>query len=88
MVCDDTLRACYLGTVSIHPRARGEGHMKALMDMWLEELRNTCDMVVLYGQRQRYEYFGFTLGGVKFKYFVGGANVRHGLKQVKGLSNA
>ncbi|MRN51481.1 GNAT family N-acetyltransferase [Paenibacillus monticola] len=81
-VCDYTLRTCYLGTVSVHPRARGEGHMKVLMDMWLRELRNTCDMVVLYGQRQRYEYFGFTLGGVKFKYFVGEANVRHGLRHV------
>lgn len=81
-VCDYTLRTCYLGTVSVHPRARGEGHMKVLMNMWLEELRNTYDMVVLYGQRQRYEYFGFTLGGVKFKYFVGEANVRHALGQV------
>ncbi|KAJ3198230.1 hypothetical protein HK101_007751 [Irineochytrium annulatum] len=81
-VCGYTLRTGYLGTVSVHPRARGEGHMKVLMDMWLEELRNTCDMVVLYGQRQRYEYFGFTLGGVKLKYIVGEANVRHGLKHV------
>lgn len=81
-VCDYILRTCYLGTVSVHPRARGEGHMKALMDLWLGELRNACDMVVLFGQRQRYEYFGFTLGGVKFKYFVGEANVRHGLKHV------
>lgn len=81
-VCDYTLRTGYLGTVSVHPRARGEGHMKTLMDMWLEELRSTYDMVVLYGQRQRYEYFGFTLGGVKFKYYVGEANVRHGLTHV------
>ncbi|KGE17296.1 GNAT family N-acetyltransferase [Paenibacillus wynnii] len=81
-VCDYTLRTCYLGTVSVHPRARSEGHMKVLMNMWLGELRNTYDMVVLYGQRQRYEYFGFTLGGVKFKYFVGEANVRHALRHV------
>lgn len=81
-VCDHALRTGYLGTVSVHPRARGEGHMKVLMNLWLEELRNTCDMVVLSGQRQRYEYFGFTLGGVKFKYSVAEANVRHGLRGV------
>lgn len=81
-VGEDILRTGYLGTVSVHPRARGEGHMKALMNLWLEELRGTCDMVVLYGQRQRYEYFGFTLGGVKFKYTVAEANVRHGLRGV------
>ncbi|RUS45136.1 GNAT family N-acetyltransferase [Cohnella sp. AR92] len=87
-VCGDTLRVGYLGTVSVHPRARGEGHMKELMNRWLEELRQSYDMIVLYGQRQRYEYFGFTLGGVKFKYTVGEANVRHALKQVddQGLS--
>ncbi|WP_373231224.1 GNAT family N-acetyltransferase [Cohnella sp.] len=87
-VCDCSLQIGYLGTVSVHPRARGEGHMKVLMNMWLEELRKSYDMVVLYGQRQRYEYSGFTLGGVKFKYIVGDANVRHALKHVdeKGLS--
>ncbi|MDO7906239.1 GNAT family N-acetyltransferase [Paenibacillus sp. JX-17] len=81
-VCDHMLRTGYLGTVSVHPRARGEGHMKILMDMWLKELRDTCDIIVLNGQRQRYEYFGFTLGGVKLKYFVEEANVRHGLQHV------
>lgn len=83
-----SLKIGYLGTVSVHPRARGEGHMKVLMNMWLEELRNSYDMIVLYGQRQRYEYFGFTLGGVKFKYVVTDANVRHALRQVneKGIS--
>jgi predicted N-acetyltransferase YhbS len=87
-VCGNILRTCYLGAVSVHPRARGEGHMKVLMNKWLEELRNTHDMVVLYGQRQRYEYFDFTLGGVKFKYSVGEANVRHALRHVNdtGLS--
>lgn len=82
------LKIGYLGTVSVHPRARSEGHMKVLMNMWLEELRNSYDMVVLYGQRQRYEYFGFTLGGVKFKYIVGDTNIRHALKHVdeKGIS--
>ncbi len=87
-VCDDSLRIGYLGTVSVHPRARGEGHMKVLMNLWLEELRQSYDMAVLYGQRQRYEYFGFTLGGVNFKYMVGDANVHHALKHVdeKGLS--
>ncbi len=27
--------------------------MKVLMNMWLEKLRDTHDMVVLYGQRHR-----------------------------------
>nr|WP_170312292.1 GNAT family N-acetyltransferase [Paenibacillus sacheonensis] len=82
------LRAGYLGIVSVHPRARGEGHMKVLMNKWLEEAPQSYDMLVLYGQRQRYEYFDFTLGGVRMKYSVGKDNARHALKHEneQGLS--
>lgn len=82
------LRAGYLGIVSVHPRARGEGHMKVLMNKWLEEAPATYDMLVLQGQRQRYEYFDFTFGGVKIKYSVGEVNARHALRDVNvgGLS--
>ncbi|WP_225446443.1 GNAT family N-acetyltransferase [Paenibacillus rhizovicinus] len=82
------LRAGYLGIVSVHPRARGEGHMKVLMNKWLEEAPQSYDMLVLYGQRQRYEYFDFTLGGVRIKYTVGQDNARHALNDVSidGLS--
>lgn len=74
------LRAGYVGTVSVHPKARGEGHMKVLMGEWLKEMRETCDIAVLGGQRQRYEYFGFTRGGMQFKYEVNSSNIRHALK--------
>ncbi|REE83888.1 putative acetyltransferase [Paenibacillus taihuensis] len=82
------LRVGYLGIVSVHPRARGEGHMKVLMNKWIEEAPASYDMLVLYGNRQRYEYFDFTLGGVKIKYSVGEVNARHALREVnvEGLS--
>nr|WP_308628330.1 GNAT family N-acetyltransferase [uncultured Eisenbergiella sp.] len=82
------LRAGYVGTVSVHPKARGEGHMKILMEDWLKEMRKTCDLAVLGGQRQRYEYFGFTRGGVQVKYTVTGDNIRHALKRtdIQGIS--
>lgn len=60
------LQAGFVGTVSVHPKARGEGHMKVLMGEWLKEMRETCDIAVLGGQRQRYEYFGFTRGGSQY----------------------
>lgn len=87
-VCDSTLRVGFVGIVSVHPRARGEGHMKALMNLWLNEISETYDIAVLWGQRQRYEYFGFTLGGMQYKYVIGDDNVRHALKDVNagGLS--
>lgn len=75
------LQAGFVGTVSVHPKARGEGHMKVLMGEWLKEMRETCDIAVLGGQRQRYEYFGFTRGGAQYKYSVNSSNLRHALKQ-------
>ena len=56
--------------------------MKALMHDWIEEMRQTCDLSVLGGQRQRYEYFGYTKGGVQWRYSVNTANVRHALGNV------
>lgn len=44
--------------------------MKALMNAWIEEMRETCDLSVLGGQRQRYEYFGYTHGGQQMVYTV------------------
>ncbi|MBD3922527.1 GNAT family N-acetyltransferase [Paenibacillus sp. PR3] len=88
-VGDNKLQTGYLGTVSVHPRARGEGHMKVLMNHWLETLRaDSYDMIVLAGQRQRYEYFGFTVGGLKVKHTVTQTNIRHALKEASpdGLS--
>ena len=62
--------------------------MKILMEDWLKEMRKTCDLAVLGGQRQRYEYFGFTRGGVQVKYTVTGDNIRHALKRtdIQGIS--
>ncbi len=32
------LRAGYVGSVSVHPKARGEGHMKRLLGDWITDL--------------------------------------------------
>lgn len=53
----------YLGIISVHPRARGEGHMKILTNICLEEASEAYDMIVLCGQRQRYEYLALHLAG-------------------------
>ena len=80
-VLDRTLRTGYVGTVSVHPFSRGEGHMKALMKMAIEGAqKDGIDLMMLGGQRQRYEYFGFTPGGVAVHHRVIAANVRHALK--------
>lgn len=76
------LRAGFLGMVSVHQDSRGLGHMKNLMNIWLEEAPEKYDMLVLWGQRQRYEYFGFTSGGIYRQYVIEKPNIHHGLKDV------
>jgi predicted N-acetyltransferase YhbS len=82
-VMGEVLKIGYVGTVSVHPYARGEGHMKKLMNMALSGMRESgCDLTMLGGQRQRYEYFGYTRGGVAYSYTATATNVRHALSEV------
>jgi predicted N-acetyltransferase YhbS len=69
-----------IGMVSVHPYARSRGYMKALMNMALEDMRR--DHMVfscLGGQRQRYEYFGYTPIGSHLTFDCNRANMRHSL---------
>ena len=71
----------FVGTVSVHPYARGEGHMKALMQMTRDSAKaQGMDMMVLGGQRQRYNYFDFESAGSVINYTLSAVNLRHVLK--------
>lgn len=75
---EDTLQCGFIGTVSVHPYARGEGHMKKLMHMVIDDARQQGkDMLILGGQRQRYNYFGFEQAGISLNYNVTPTNIRH-----------
>lgn len=74
------LRTNFLGIMVVHPRFRGEGHMKAIINAWLKEMPGKYHMSVLDGKRQRYEYFGYTSGGLQCEYKVTKDNIRHALK--------
>jgi hypothetical protein len=82
MVASQTLKIGFVGLVSTHPRERGQGHMKRLMELHLAEGQGQYDLMALYGQRQRYEHFGFTQGGIRLRHIVETANVRHALSGV------
>lgn len=78
-----TLSCGYIGSVSVHPYARGEGHMKKLMAMantWMQD--EQMDLAVLAGLRQRYQYYGYTKGGVLLSYHINADNIRHALREV------
>ncbi|MGI6173348.1 MAG: GNAT family N-acetyltransferase [Christensenellales bacterium] len=67
-----------VGTVSVHPYARGEGHMRFLMHMMIDDMRQKgVDALVLGGQRQRYNYYGFEVAGEEIAFSVNRTNMRH-----------
>ena len=77
---DITLKTGYIGTVSAHPEARGEGHMKRLMQLNLERMQsNGTDLALLGGQRQRYSYFGYEPAGLCMQFSFGQRMARHAL---------
>ena len=73
----------YIGSVSTHPYARGSGYMIKMMEMQAEHAKETgIDVMMLGGQRQRYEYYGYSPVGCQYTYQVNAANVRHALRSV------
>jgi predicted N-acetyltransferase YhbS len=69
-----------IGMVSVHPYARTRGYMRTLMKMALEDMRRDgIAFSLLGGQRQRYEYFGYTPSGLRMVFECRRTNVRHAL---------
>ncbi|MDR2376078.1 MAG: GNAT family N-acetyltransferase [Treponema sp.] len=67
-----------IGMVSVHPYARSRGYMRTLMETALADMRR--DGIVfgcLGGQRQRYEYFGFSPAGLRVVFECHRTNIRH-----------
>ena len=78
LVAGKPLRAAGIGTVSVHPYARGKGYMKALMNRAMEDLKTQgYAMAFLGGMRQRYEYFGFTPTGTRASFHLTAGNLAH-----------
>ncbi len=73
-----TLKVRGIGTVSVHPYARGRGYMKTLMGNAVKEAEEEgAALMILGGQRQRYEYFGFTCCGVELDFSLSPSARRH-----------
>lgn len=74
------LHCGYIGSVSVHPHMRGRGVMRELMQRQKDKAEDMgLDLLALGGQRQRYEYYGFSSCGSRMKYVISWANVRHAL---------
>ncbi|MGF7141809.1 putative N-acetyltransferase YhbS [Anaerotaenia torta] len=74
---DRTLLVGHIGSVCVAPEYRGRGVMGRLLNRAIEDLRaEGCALIVLSGQRQRYERYGFIPTGVKTEFVMYEANVR------------
>ena len=79
-VGESTLRVGYLGSMAVHPRVRGQGTMGTLMQKQIDRgYELGLDLMVLGGQRQRYQRSGFETGGAGYVYSISRSNVRHAL---------
>ena len=77
------LHTGYIGSVSTYKYTRGSGYMIKLMEMQAESAKEKgIDVMLLGGQRQRYEYYGYSPIGGNYRYDFVHANIRHGLKNV------
>ncbi|MBE5774493.1 MAG: GNAT family N-acetyltransferase [Clostridiales bacterium] len=75
-----TFQTIGVGSVSVHPRAKGRGYMKYLLDAVDEHAREHNAMFAfLDGQRQRYGYFGYKPAGYHMNARLSPNNVRHAL---------
>jgi len=73
-----SLSCGFVGSVSVHPYSRGEGHMKKLMAMANQYMYDQgMDLAVLSGRRQRYEYYGYSQGGMRISAEFNRDNFRH-----------
>lgn len=76
----ETLRCGYVGSVSAHPRVRGQGVMSELLRRQVARAKEAgMDLMVLGGQRQRYEHAGFAACGSRMTFSLNRSNVRHAL---------
>lgn len=87
-VLNTTLKGFGIGTVSVHPYSRSKGYMKTLMQSAVDEMhKEKADFAILSGQKQRYEYFGFTPSGAKARFTINSTNLRHkGIKALNSLA--
>lgn len=78
----ERLRAGYIGTVSVHPKARGRKYMIMLMEQ-AQQCEEDMDILILDGNRHRYQHYGFEKAGMKYCFNITGDSIRHCCKAIE-----
>lgn len=77
------VEACYVGTVCVHPNSRGKGYMIELMKRVEEEATaQGCALMILDGDRHRYQHYGFAHAGIQYRFQIETDNIRHCCAQI------
>ncbi|MCL2512610.1 MAG: GNAT family N-acetyltransferase [Oscillospiraceae bacterium] len=80
-VGDIKLIVAGIGNVAVDKKCRGAGYMKLLMNQSAELSKERgTDFLVLSGQRQRYQYFGYERAGSARGFEISQNNLRHTLR--------
>lgn len=75
---EESLKAGYIGTVSVHPKARGKKYMITLMEHAEKQAREDgIDLLILDGNRHRYQHYGFEKAGMKYCFNITGDSIKH-----------
>ena len=78
-VGDAGILAYGVGTVSVREESRGRGYMTDMLaECLIEASEHGAAFSILGGQRQRYEYYGYSLSGFNTSFWVDPSSVRHG----------
>lgn len=81
---EETLRAGYVGTVSVHPKARGRKYMITLMEQAkAQQCKEGTDILILDGNRHRYQHYGFEKAGMKYCFNITSDSIRHCCKAIE-----
>ena len=82
---NEQLKAGYIGTVSVHPKSRNQGYMIELMEKAEEQQRQSgTDILILDGNRHRYQHFGFEKAGIKYCFNITADSIRHTCLDLSG----
>lgn len=80
-----SIKAAYIGTVAVHPRARGKGYMTQLMKQAQDTaVQKGFDLMLVDGDRHRYRSYGFERAGAKYNFNVRLNNARHRCMELYG----
>lgn len=75
---EKNIKAAYIGTVAVHPKARGKGYMTQLMKQAQDDaVQKGFDLMLVDGDRHRYCRYGFEKAGMKYNFNVRLNNARN-----------